>query len=494
MTLKSPSQRPNVTQSENRNLVPPNRVAMAARRAVILAAVLVSWCGIRPGGDTAQAQSAPPYPKGVWAPNGPFQILPPALVANMGIVGLNVSEDWSDINPAPGVYDWSALDDEIGQAVTAGFKINITINNGSDKTPQWLLDALPADQKIDLLDPASNHSTFCQPIATALYWNPVYHQARLDLIAAAGAHLANNPAVQGFTASFANHHSNDWNVQDTVGIISCPACPQPSPTECGDVVVDQVQQWLDAGWTEQAMLQVGKDICDAAAAALPNQNIKLPIGVTNNILGATDPGHTNGTQTTLCRDIENYVYGNASLGIPPRSYANRFFMQRNSVTADWGDGTQYDTFTPDFNAAGGRYIKYMIRAHGHPNPPWTIPGQAGLQMIDSATEGPTNDCRLNGGPDGPCGPTCDPVCVMRASLAVSLTYAVSYIEIFQDDASNPVLYDMIRATTLALGGVPRDMPPSTPTPTPSSTSTPTPSAHLKAPVTTTRIGIPPQLS
>jgi len=42
-------------------------------------------------------------------------------------------------------------------------------------------------------------------------------------------------------------------------------------------------------------------------------------------------------------------------------------MQRNSVTADWGDGTQYDTFTPDFNAAGGRYIKYMIRAHGHPN-------------------------------------------------------------------------------------------------------------------------------
>jgi len=58
------------------------------------------------------------------------------------------------------------------------------------------------------------------------------------------------------------------------------------------VVVDQVQQWLNAGWTEQAMLQVGKDICDAAAAAFPNQNIKLPIGVTNSILGATDPGHT----------------------------------------------------------------------------------------------------------------------------------------------------------------------------------------------------------
>jgi hypothetical protein len=371
----------------------------------------------------------------------------------MGIVGLNVSEDWSDINPSPGVYDWSALDDEVAQAVAAGFEVNLLINNASDKTPQWLLDSLPPDQKIALLDPAPNHSTFCQEITTAHYWNSVFHQARLDLIAAAGAHFANNPAIQGFMASFANHHSQDWNVQDEVGIITCPACPQPSPTLCGDVVVDQVQQWLDAGWTEQAMLQVGKDICDAAAAAFPNQNIKLPIGVTNSILGATDPGRTNGTQTTLCRDIEDYVYGNASLGIPPRPYANRFFMQRNSVTADWGDGAQYDTFVPGYDS--GRYIKYMIRAHGHPNPPWTIPGEAGLQMIDSATEGPLNGCRLNGGPEGPCGPLCDPVCVMQTSLDVSLTYGVSFIEIFQDDAVNLAFYDMIRATTLALGGTPR---------------------------------------
>jgi hypothetical protein len=232
------------------------------------------------------------------------------------------------------------------------------------------------------------------------------------------------------------------------------------------VEVDQVQQWLDAGWTEQAMAQVGKDICDAAATAFPNQNIKLPIGVTDSILGATDPRHTNGTQTTLCRDIEDYVYGNASLGIPPRPYANRFFMQRNSVDADWGEGTQYDTFVPGFDS--GRYIKYMIRAHGHPNPPWTIPGQAGLQMVDSATDGPTNDCRQGGGLEGPCGPLCDPVCVMQTSLDVSLTYAVSYIEIFQDDAENPLFYDMVRATTLALGGTPRDMPPQTPTPTPNS--------------------------
>ena len=120
----------------------------------------------------------------------------------------------------------------------------------------------------------------------------------------------------------------------------------------------------------------GKDICDAAAAAFPNQNIKLPIGVTDSILGATDPGHTNGTQTTLVRDIENYVYGNDSLGIPPRPYANRFFMQRNSFAADWNTGDYWDTHTPDFD--NDNYIKFMIRNHAKPADVGGLtPGQAG---------------------------------------------------------------------------------------------------------------------
>ena len=197
------------------------------------------------------------------------------------------------------------------------------------------------------------------------------------------------------------------------------------------------------------MLQIGKEICDAAAAAFPNQNIKLPIGG----LDITYPDFSGGTYTTLCRDIENYVYGNASLRIPPRPYANRFFMQRNTVAANWQVGSYFDTYTPGFDA--DPYIKYMIRAHAHPNPPWTIPGQAGLQMVASATLAPTQDCRQGGGPDGPCGPLCDPVCVMQTSLSVAQTYGTDFIEIWAQDAVNPLFYNMVRATTIAMGGTPR---------------------------------------
>ena len=455
----------------------PDHTALSGQGALILATVLVSWCALALGTNTTQAQSPPPYPIGVWGPFGVSHDIPPGLVNNLGIVGILISEDWDIVNPAPGVYDWSTVDARIAQAKAAGFNyIALAIIDSSADTPTWVLDSLPDNQKIDLLDVASNHKTFCQPIHTALYWNPTFHQARLDLIAAAGAKYTSDPAIVAVNmAAFANHDSNDWNIQDTVGTIACPNCPQPPPTLCGNIYVDQPAQWIAAGWTEQRMLQVGKEMCDAAAAAFPNQNIKLPIGGLSDIrMSSTDPGHTNGTYTTLCRDIENYVYGNASLGIPPRPYANRFYMQRNTVDANWGDGTQYDTYTPGFDSQ--RYIKYMIRAHAHPNPPWTTPGQAGLQMVSAASLGSTTNCRQDGGPTGPCGATCPPVCVMQASLDVATTYNAAFIELWAQDADNPDFYTMITAATLAMGGTPRGMPTPTPTLTPTPTPTPTPTA------------------
>ena len=451
MHLKVPSQKPNLKHCKDRDLKISQYSALPRRRALILAAVLVSWCAIFFGADTAQAQAVPPYPIGVWGQFGVGHDIDPGVVANLGIVGIGVSVDWQDVNTAPGVYDFSGLDAKLAEAKAAGFQyLSVAVTDSSSQTPQWLLDSLPPDQKIALIDPASSHTTFCQPIITVLPWNPIFHQAKLDLIAAMGARYTNDPAIVAVNmASFANHNTQDWNIQDTVGTIVCPRCPQPPPTLCGTIVVDQPAQWLAAGWSEPTMLEIGKEMCDAAAAAFPNQNIKLPIGG----LDTTYVAFSGGTYTTLCRDIENYVYGNASLGIPPRPYANRFFMQRNTLDASWADGTYYDTHTPGFDSL--IYHRYMIRAHAAPLPPWTNPRQSGLQMVSAANLGSTSNCRQGGGPTGPCGPACDPVCVMQASLDVARTYGTEFIEIWAQDDVDPLFYDMVRAATIAMGGTPR---------------------------------------
>ena len=59
---------------------------------------------------------------------------------------------------------------------------------------------------------------------------------------------------------------------------------------------------------------------------------------------------------------------------------------------------------------------------------------------------------------GPCGPSCDPGCVLQASLDVSLSFNPSFIEIWPHDATNPLLYSLAKSTTLAMGGHLRDAP------------------------------------
>src|SRR5438093_460166 len=122
MNLNPPLGKSNVKQCTNGDLVTPKHTSDSVQCALILAAVFASWCAIALGVNTAQAQSVPPYPIGVWGQFGVAHDIDPALVANMGIVGIGVSDDWEAVNPAPGVYDWSGLDAKIAEAKAAGFQ------------------------------------------------------------------------------------------------------------------------------------------------------------------------------------------------------------------------------------------------------------------------------------------------------------------------------------------------------------------------------------
>src|SRR5437764_4843849 len=143
MQIRTPPQKPEVK--------PLCRTFQSAPRALVFAAVLGSWCIILFRADSTEARSVPPYPIGVWGQFGVGHDIDPGVVANMGIVGIGVSDDWDLVNPAPGVYDWGTLDSKIAEAKAAGFQhISIAVTDSSSQTPQWLLDSLPPDQKITL--------------------------------------------------------------------------------------------------------------------------------------------------------------------------------------------------------------------------------------------------------------------------------------------------------------------------------------------------------
>jgi len=355
------------------------------------------------------------------------------LVDNLGLVGLGASEDWNIIQTGPDTFDWTSLDNKIAAIKTAGFRyIALAVSASSDKTPQWLLDSLPPEEIIYLRDPGQYHSTYCDEIRTAVYWSPAFHAARLNLIRKAGERYANDPAIVAVIAGFADHNSNDWNILDTIGTIG--PCPDGNTYE-----VNQPAQWIAAGWTIQKMFDVGTQILDTTAASFPNQSIKVPIGGLADELVQPFLGPDSG-YSSLAKMIVDY--GSA------QPYANRFYPERNTVDATWGVASTLDTNPPSIKSQ--RYIKKLIWDHSRPDGP--TPRQGGLQMVESATDGSTTNCRQGGGPDGPCGPTCDPLCVLQASLELSLTYNTSFIEVWPHDGMNANLYSLIESTTLAMGG------------------------------------------
>ena len=70
----------------------------------------------------APAKAAPVYPKGVWSSYGSDNKISTGVVNDLGVVGITIPENWSEIETSDGVYDWAQLDAKI-----AGAELDIKI-------------------------------------------------------------------------------------------------------------------------------------------------------------------------------------------------------------------------------------------------------------------------------------------------------------------------------------------------------------------------------
>src|SRR5262249_55505454 len=142
--------------------------------------------------------------------------------------------------------------------------------------------------------------------------DPTFLAKKTAMIAALGAHFANNPTVKIVSASFANASYEDWNVPDTRVYVS---------------------QWLSLGYTSQKMIDTGATIINATMAAFPNQYVTLAVG------GDTHWGLGYDLDPTA-----DYVARNAVLNAQA-AWPGRLIVQRNDLS----------TFIPPFPGTGTFY-------------------------------------------------------------------------------------------------------------------------------------------
>ena len=84
--------------------------------------------------------TVPPIPKGIFSmhpaeTNG----FPDQILNDPRIVGLDLGDQWPDIEGTEGVYDWSSVDSELVKAEAHGKKVLLRIVSGGINVPGWLL-------------------------------------------------------------------------------------------------------------------------------------------------------------------------------------------------------------------------------------------------------------------------------------------------------------------------------------------------------------------
>ena len=332
-------------------------------------------------------------PRGVFSLSNSDRAAQQAVLDSPAVDGLSIRAGWATLEPSEGVFNWTFVDSEVARAAAAGKTVLLRIATQAGK-PQWVTDAV-----------AAAGGTFYSfddngvPTTIPVFWDPTFLAKKKAMIAALGAHFANNPTVKIVCASFANATSEDWNVPHTP---------------------EEVAKWLALGYTSEKMLDAGRQIIDATMMAFPNAYVTLAI---------SGNGHVNGLNLDPDAD---YVARNAILAARS-SWPGRLIVQKNSLSAISaiapGTGTNFELL-------------------------YNCQPEVGAQMLFFCFN--DTSYRMNGGVPG------NPSVVLHAAINNGLGYGMKFQEIYQLDCVNLPLEIAYAHTALLAQPEPTPTPSATP--------------------------------
>ena len=337
-----------------------------------------SVCLVMIGLISVVEATVPPIPKGIFSmPPAQPSGFPDQILNDPRIVGLDVVGGWADIESTEGVYDWSSVDSLLAQAEAHGKKVLLRIVSGGINVPDWFL-ADPNVQIFTFIDTNPYSPTYGQPLRMPVFWDPIFLAKKIALIQAAGAHFAGHSSIVVVTCSFANAQTGDWSIPDAP---------------------EDLQNWRDAGYTTELMVNAGMMIIDATMAAFPNQNVALSIG-----RGAGDLDPTQDYLAETAVDYATTTYG-------------RFITEKNSLSAT----------TTDPSGSYSDLFNWQVLFDQCPN--------VAAQMLWFVSGDDTY--RMNGGIPG------DKETILLDAITIGAHYGTQYQEIYAPDLVDPDMSPII---------------------------------------------------
>lgn len=193
-------------------------------------------------------------------PTGVFILYNPGDQISAAAAGVTLTVNWSAIEPSPGVFNWSAIDDGIKAAGTRQVKLGI---QGGVFSPAWVYAGGAAS--ISETWAWKWGFPLCSVQRSPIPWDTTFLADWNRLTAALGARYGSNPQVVAIAHS-AIMSKDLENVLPTAAPTSCPHSINPQ------------EAWLAAGYTPDLILGAAAQATAAYVAAFPHATIVLETG------------------------------------------------------------------------------------------------------------------------------------------------------------------------------------------------------------------------
>jgi hypothetical protein len=254
--------------------------------------------------------------KGIYVITGNLKtaqsILPGAIYSTPYIDGVVVGGLWNQIEPSPGVYDWSVVDQEITRAVANEKKIAVNVTAGA-YAPSWLYEApynVPHDTFMWGNHDGANGP--CNPYVMAAPWDPQYEQAWASLMSAFAQHLQSIPGAYAATTRIRLTGIN--TLTDELHLAFCSTS-------------NGLALWQALGYTPDKLLAAAKVLMSAVNTAFPDKILSLSVIEAGGLPLINDAGQVITTKDPTYIDVKQMLIDYALS--PASGISNRFAVQWN---------------------------------------------------------------------------------------------------------------------------------------------------------------------
>ena len=335
--------------------------------------------------DELAQLSLPEIPRGIISTSGKRMPIHQDIINNSNITGFMVLDGWNDIESSEGVFDWAHIDSEVERARAAGKVVHLAIHAGGDSAPSWVFKSYPEVKKVIWYNKITGDTEW-----VPAYWDPVYIELKRRFYDEIGIRYNDEAGVVVISASMVDPNTGDWAFVASTD--------------------EQIQSYLDSGFTETHFINAYKKVLDYSMTAFQDKFVITSVGPV--------PDQLVSDRYFAVHQVLDYAYA---------TYGRRLIIAKGSLNAA----------TPAPADVSNIKAWYTILKYS--------PNVAG-QLLWNVTSDP--EFKMNGGSEYSESQAGD---VFLDAVEIGRGYNLRWIEVWGIDILNSNLKDEINAAAQLLG-------------------------------------------